>query len=59
MGSPRSANNASIRLIGTSVYIKHLSLGSSSVVPSQIAHKLKGAAARRVFQHFPEIKRHL
>src|SRR5947209_19063498 len=30
-----------------------------SVAPSQIAHTLKGATARRVFQCFPEIKKQL
>ena len=30
-----------------------------SVAPSQIAHTLKGTTARRVFQRFPEVKKHL
>jgi REP-associated tyrosine transposase len=30
-----------------------------SIAPSQIAHTLKGITARRVFQYFPEVKKHL
>lgn len=38
----------------------HLFLGAPpSVAPSQIAHTLKGATARKVFQHFPEVKKHV
>ena len=38
----------------------HLFLSAPpSVAPSQIAHTLKGPTARRVFQCFPEVKRHL
>jgi putative transposase len=38
----------------------HLFLSAPpSVSPSQIAHTLKGPTARRVFQHFPEVKKHL
>jgi REP element-mobilizing transposase RayT len=29
------------------------------VAPSQIAHALKGMTARKVFQQFPEVKKHL
>ena len=29
------------------------------VAPSQIAHTLKGTTARKVFQHFPEVKKQL
>jgi putative transposase len=38
----------------------HLFLNAPpSVAPSEIAHTLKGTTARRVFQHFPEVKKHL
>ncbi len=38
----------------------HLFLSAPpSVAPSQIAHTLKGTTARRVFQSFPEVKKHL
>ncbi len=38
----------------------HLFLSAPpSVAPSQIAHTLKGTTARRVFQHFPEVKKQL
>ncbi len=30
-----------------------------SIAPSQFAHTLKGTAARKVFQRFPEIKKQL
>ena len=30
-----------------------------SVAPSQIAHTLKGTTARKVFQGFPQVKKHL
>lgn len=30
-----------------------------SLAPSQIAHTLKGTPARKVFQQFPEVKKHL
>lgn len=38
----------------------HLFLSAPpNVSPSQVAHALKGTTARKVFQHFPEVKRHL
>ena len=38
----------------------HLFLSAPpSVAPSQIAHTLKGTTGRLVFQHFPEVKKHL
>ena len=38
----------------------HLFLSApSTVAPSEIAHQLKGATARAVFQRFPEIKHQL
>ncbi len=38
----------------------HLFLSAPpSVSPSEIAHTLKGTTARRVFQHFPEVKKQL
>jgi putative transposase len=38
----------------------HLFLSAPpSVAPSQIAHTLKGTTARKVFQHFPEVKKYL
>lgn len=38
----------------------HLFLSAPpSIAPSQIAHTLKGATARRVFQCFPEVKKQL
>lgn len=38
----------------------HLFLSAPpSVAPSQIAHTLKGTTARKVFQHFPEVKKQL
>jgi putative transposase len=38
----------------------HLFLSAPpNVSPSQIAHALKGATARRVFQRFPEVKKYL
>jgi putative transposase len=38
----------------------HLFLSAPpSVSPSQIAHTLKGTTARKVFQHFPLVKKHL
>jgi putative transposase len=38
----------------------HLFLSAPpSVAPSQIAHMLKGTTARKVFQRFPEVKKHL
>ena len=38
----------------------HLFLSAPpSIAPSQIAHTLNGATARRVFQCFPEVKKHL
>ena len=38
----------------------HLFLSAPSpVAPSQIAHTLKSTTARKVFQHFPEVKKHL
>jgi putative transposase len=38
----------------------HLFLSAPpSVAPSQLAHTLKGATARKVFQHFPEVKKQL
>src|SRR5438105_478718 len=38
----------------------HLFLSAPpSIAPSEIAHQLKGATARRVFQHFPEVKKQL
>ena len=38
----------------------HLFLSACpSVAPSQIAHTLKGTTARKVFQHVPEVKKHL
>jgi len=38
----------------------HLFLNAPpSVAPSQIAHTLKGATARKVFQYFPAVKKHL
>ena len=36
----------------------HLFLGAPpSIAPSQIARMLKGTTARKVFQHFPEVKK--
>ena len=38
----------------------HLFLSAPpSVAPSEIAHQVKGATARRVFQCFPEVKKQL
>src|SRR5215469_10549987 len=38
----------------------HLFLSAPlSVAPAQIAHTLKGTTVRRVFQRFPEVKKHL
>ncbi len=38
----------------------HLFVSSPpNVSPSQIAHTLKGTTARKVFQRFPEVKKHL
>ena len=38
----------------------HLFLSAPpSVAPSQLAHTLKGTTARKVFQHFPEVKKQL
>ena len=38
----------------------HLFLNAPpNVSPSQIAHTLKGTTARKVFQHFPEVKKYL
>jgi len=54
---------ANIWTIGAlSVQADHVHLFLSappSIAPSQIAHILKGATARRVFQCFPEVKKHL
>jgi putative transposase len=38
----------------------HLFLSTPpSIAPSEIPRQLKGATARRVFQHFPEVKKFL
>ena len=38
----------------------HLFVSSPpNVSPSQIAHTMKGITARKVFQHFPEVKKQL
>jgi putative transposase len=54
------ANTWTIGALNVQADPVHLFLSTPpSVAPSQIAHTLKGTTARKVFQHFPEVKQHL
>ena len=51
------ANTWTIGALNVQADHVHLFLSAPpNVSPSQIAHTLKGATARKVFQHFPEVK---
>jgi REP-associated tyrosine transposase len=54
------ANTWTIGALNVQADHVHLFLNAPpSVAPSEIAHTLKGPTARRVFQRFPEVKKHL
>ncbi len=54
------ANTWAIGALNVQADHVHLFVSSPpSVAPSQIAHTIKGSTARRVFQRFPEVKKHL
>jgi putative transposase len=56
----REANTWTIGALNVQEDHVHLFLSAPpSVAPSQIAHTLKGMTARKVFQHFPEVKKQL